>query len=41
MEKYLNITEYIKSLQYRFRLNKAKATLLEMKNNLRQLRRDA
>lgn len=36
----MNMSEYVKSLLYEYRLNKDKATLVEMKHNLWQLRRN-
>ena len=35
----MNIREYVKTLLYRYRLNQDKAKLLEMKHNLRILKR--
>ena len=35
----MNIREYVKSLIYKYRLHKNKAKLLEMKHNLRLIKR--
>lgn len=35
----MNIREYVKSLIYEYRLSKSKAKLLEMKHNLRLIKR--
>ena len=37
--KITNITEYIKSLQYEYRLNEMKATAMQMKHNVHQLKK--